>query len=253
MFFLLMGTSSLSARTTFQTSFDDPLLHAALEDADSAFEAAGGAVRRINPAHDEDRHFLRTVDSDYFGTGDFAFEVSFTNPIGNGIGTIQYIGLGSAVPNANYYNEPGPPSGDAGTGTGSVYLRIHSPDIVDGRIDWAFNYGTGDQIFAEQIGVLATEGAHRARIAVVGDVVTVAIDEQFTGTFAPTISATIDLNAYPLIRTALLSDSHAFFGTALPVVTYDDFIIMPEPSGIVLAVCAGIGRGLCRRRIRRYV
>jgi hypothetical protein len=233
----------------FSTDFAGPPLHPSLEDPDSAFAIAFQQIQRNPPAHSEDRHYIRTVDNDYFTTGNFAFEVSFTNPVGDGIGTIQYIGLGSGTANEAYYREPGPPTGVAGTGTGSVYFRIHAPDIVDGRIDWAFNYAVpGEEVFVEQIGNIFTEGTHRARIAVKGDIITMQIDENYTGSFSPTISSTIDLALYPQIKTALLNESRAFFGTAQYFVTYDDFAIVPEPATGVLALAGMLGLQLSRRR-----
>jgi hypothetical protein len=235
----------------FSTDFSGPSLHPGLEDPDSAFVVAFDQIQRLPPAHSEDRHFVRTTDSDYFTTGSFAFEVSFTNPTGDGIGTIQYIGLGSATPNLAFHNEPGPLTGTPGTGTGSVYFRIHAPDIVDGRIDWAFNYAVpGDEVFAEAIGYLLTEGTHRARIAVNGDLITMQIDENYAGSFSPTISSTIDLALYPQIKTALLNESRAFFGTAQNFVTYDNFVIVPEPAGTVLFLVADIGLGSVGRKRR---
>ena len=117
----------------------------------------------------------------------------------------------------------------AGTGTGSVYLRIHAPDSVGGRIDWAFNLSVpGEEVFAEAIGYLLNEGTHRARVEVSGDLLTFKIDEDYTGTFAPTITSTVDLTLYPQIKTALLNESRAFFGSAQYFVTYDDFSIVPN-------------------------
>jgi hypothetical protein len=88
----------------------------------------------------------------------------------------------------------------------------------------------GEGILGEGIGTILSVGLHRARIRATGDVLEMSIDENYTGSFTPTISSSIDLTLYPQIKTALLNDSHAFFGTALPDVKYDDFALVPEPT-----------------------
>ncbi len=230
---LVVSSSLASGGTIFHTGFDSPPLHPGLQDADAAFTLSGGAVQRTSSAGPTDRRYIRTSDSDYFATGDFEFEVSFTNPFGS----IQFIGLGTGARNPSFANEPGPASGGPGSGTGAVNLRIHSPDIVGGRVDWAFNIGiVGEQVLVTSIGILNNVGLHRARVSVLNDFLTLAIDQNYTGIFSPTISTTVDLGVHPTIKAALLNESRAFFGTAQTGLAYDNFRIVPEPASLGLLV-----------------
>ena len=241
---LVINSSLASARTLFHTSFDSPPLHPGLQDADASYSIAGGVIHRSSSSGPTDRRYIRTVDTDYFATGDFSYEVSFTNTFGS----IQFIGLGTGARNPGFANEPGPASGGPGSGTGSVNLRIHSPDIVGGRVDWAFNLGVvGEQVLVQSIGFLNTVGLNRARVSVLDDLLTLAIDQNYTGSFSPTISTTIDLALFPVIKAALLNESRAFFGTAQTGLDYDDVVIVPEPTSVIMLLMGTLGYAVLRR------
>lgn len=214
-----------AANMAVHSDFSGGSLPAGMQDPDSAFTISSGAISRTSSTGPLDRHYVRTTDTDYFSSaGDFVYEISFTNPAG----TMQFIGIGNGERNSAFANEPGPVSGAAGTGFGALNLRIHSPDIASGRIDWAFNHGVpSEQVLTLGIGNVFSSGTHRARISTVGDLVTLAIDENYSGSFTPTISTTLDLSqpAYAAIKTAMLNESRPFFGTANTGILYDDLSI----------------------------
>lgn len=222
---IAVSPQSATADLALSSDFSSGSLPAGMQDPDSAYTISGGVVFRTSSTGSADRRYIRATDTDYFSSaGDFAYEISFTNLSG----TIQFIGIGNGERNGAFSNEPGPASGVAGTGFGALNLRIHSPDIASGRIDWAFNHGVmSEQVLTLGIGNIFSYGTHRARISTAGDLVTLAIDENYSGSFTSTISTTIDLNlpAYAAIKTALLNEARPFFGTANTGILYDDLSI----------------------------
>lgn len=248
---IVFAAAPAFAGTVFTTDFTNPTLHPELQDVDSAYTISGGVLSRTAYDASGTRRYVRTVAADYFSaSSDYVFEVSFTTPWS----TIQFIGIGSGVRGSSY-SEPA---------NGSLNFRIHSPDIASGRVDWAYNFGGGgDTVFVSTIGTLSSFGTHRARIATSGNVLTLAIDENYAGAFTPSFSTTIDLNSYPAIVAALNAESRYFFGTSDASVLYDDVMVgLASPSAIPEIDPAGLGSVLAlvtgslgllerRRRARR--
>jgi hypothetical protein len=126
-------------------------------------------------------HYVRTVRADY--VDDFQFDVTYTPTAITFIG----VGPGEATPP---FTEP---ARDA------LYLRLHSPDVVGGRVDISFN--DNFNTIVSPAGFVTEPGPHRARITRAGDVIRFEVDVQATGPFvAEKIVATVDLRQHPDIR-----------------------------------------------------
>ncbi|MCC7475842.1 MAG: hypothetical protein IT425_10630 [Pirellulales bacterium] len=239
-FAILLATAFPAfAGSFFSTDFSSPTLHSELQDADSAFSISGGNTSLTSFVSPTSRHYIRTVDSDYFSSPtDFTYELTFTSPFSDP-GVIQFIGLGDGSPTG--------PSGEPGSG--SLNLRIHGPNVVSGRVDLGYNGSLVPGYMG--IGYIGTTGPHRLRLSSLGSLLTFQIDVNYNGTFGADIASSIDLSnpAHSSILGALNSSSRLFFGTALPAVDYDDMLVesvVPEP-GFAFLLFAAVGLLACRR------
>jgi len=180
------------------------------EDADGAFQVDGGGFRRTGnePSQSSNRHFMRTVQSN-FALTDWTCQITFHTPA-NAPDDIIFIGLGEAVPDSSFFNEP----------RNSLNFRIHQGATAFGT-GWdvdvmAHDIGNFHWTYTNQgVGSLpgATGGAFTAWIRKAGNQVTFEI-------LSTAIVATI-----PKIATAapflFTSPSRLFFGNASGAYTFD--------------------------------
>ena len=186
-----------------------------LQDADSAYTLAGGTISKTIFNNGSDRHYIRTVATD-FNTVDFVAELTFTTTAGQGT-MIHYFGLGPGIQGIDFNESPG------------VTFRIHSSDTVGGRVDAGVRFPVGTFTGTLGIGNITTSGGtHRAQITKSGNQVDFAIDVDFNGTFTPDITSQIaDLAAAaPFLNN---TNSRIFFGTASATDVFDDLLITVTP------------------------
>jgi len=208
----------------FEENFDSATPNP-LREGYGAFTFVDGAVRTTGASSGNDRHYMRTVATNY-NSLDFVYELTFTTTHQSRT-SLNFIGIGHGDrrPGGSFaHNEP----------WNSLYLRIHTPNVQGGYIAVA-NAPVHD--FA-RIGAIPVAGTHRSRIEKRGNEITFSIDAHFDGTFAADMSYTFDdVTAVAPFLTD--TDSHLFFGTAYPVDRFDDLRIIPEPSTLVL-LCTGL-------------
>jgi hypothetical protein len=196
----------------FSTDFAIPALHPSLQDPNAAYAIAGGVIRQTRTGDESYvRRYVRTARSDYFDNFQFDLTYSATG--------ITFIGVGAG--------DPTPPFSEPATD--SLYLRLHGPTVVGGRVDVSFN-GPFNYI-AYSFGALSTTGPHRARITRTGDLVRFEVDGEATGPFAPEMAADVDLGAHPEIRAALSRQSRLFFGTGETSAPFDNFSVQAVGPG----------------------
>ena len=219
-------------------NFSAATLSPSLEDFDVAYTIAGGKIRKTTFNNNSDRHYVRTVATDY-NTVDFVAELTFTlTDLPGGAFAIHYFGLGSGDPDPTFFNES----------TG-VYFRIHSSDQAGGQVDAVAKPPDGgfSPLGTFGIGNITSTGAtHRARITKIGNQVKFDIDVDFTGTFVSDMSSQItDLAAaVPFLND---TNSRIYFGTASAIDTFDDLTITvvetlftdEVPLGIALDIAGG--------------
>ena len=191
-----------------------------------------------------DRAYISTISGDYLSTN-FVFEITLNSPFD--ASSYMFVGLGSGLGNSSYANEP----------QDSLFLRIHSPDLVGGdgdnrgRVDVATLTSTGPPVFtlvAQDFGRLGTNaGTHRIRLTKVADALTFALDKDYSGTFVSDMNYTVNniSTTAPFLNNA---NSHLFFGGARTSSSWDDLSIVPEPSRAALAALGLCGLILRRRR-----
>ena len=217
LFATLIPYSSADAATALNVKFSGTTLSPSLEDADGAYTIAGGKIRKTIFNNGSDRHYIRTVATDY-NTVDFVAELTFTLTDLPVDFAIHNLGLGSGSPGV-VFNE-----------ANGVLFRIHSSDIVGGRVDAGVRFPDGSFIGAIGIGNITTSGGtHRARIAKIGNQVNFDIDVDFTGTFTSDMSSQIaDVTAAaPFLDN---TNSRIFFGTASATDVFDDLRITVLPN-----------------------
>ncbi len=203
------------------------------------FTLADGVIRSNGLiANHDDRRYIRTTTSDY-NTRDFIYELTFTTTLVDQV-SINYMGIGRGnkrtdQPNFGY-NEPWE----------SLTFRVHTPNVQDGYISIA-DSPVNDLVI---LGDIPNGGTHRARIKKVGKEITFSIDRNYNGIFSADMSHTFpDIEVVAPYLDPL--NSRLFFGTALPVDSFDDLLIapIPEPAGVVLCVM-GMAALACLRRNR---
>ena len=218
----LPGKTGRDAAPRFDTdlpgSLDAPpiLLDLELEDADGAFQIDAGGIRRTGnePAQSSNRYYMRTVQSD-LAFSDWRCLITFHTPA-NAPDDIIFLGLGEAVPDSSFYNEP----------RNSLNFRIHQGttafgtewdvDVMGhdvGNFHWTYsNLGVGSLP-----GVAG--GTFTAQIRKIGRQVTFEILDT-------AISATVPDIATDAVF-LFTSDSRIFFGNASSAYSFDD------PIGVV--------------------
>jgi hypothetical protein len=190
----------------FSTGFDTASLSPSLEDPDKAYVIGDGVIHTTRTGSDSfRRRYVRTKRADYFDN--FVYEVTYSAT------GITFIGVGPGEPTAPF-SEPA---------EGSLYLRLHGPTIVDGRVD--VSYDNPFNYIAQDFGRLSTPGPHRARITRTGDLVRFEVDADATGPFTADFGTTVDLGQYPQIKAALAKESRLFFGNGEPESPFDNFSV----------------------------
>lgn len=213
LFIAMLPCSSAQAAEAFDEGFGGPTLNPSLEDPDNAYTIANDAVSLTSSTDHSDRHYIRTVSTDY-NACDFVAEVTFTLTVfPRDNGSLIFFGLGSGARDSSRYNEP----------QDSVLFRIHTPDVVGGRVDAVSHTTGGNYLAGASIGSIVTSGGtHRARIMKTGNEASFSIDVDFNGTF----SGDMSYHFYDLATVAPFLDdtsSRLFFGTASTVDSFDDF------------------------------
>jgi Ca2+-binding RTX toxin-like protein len=190
----------------FSTDFSVPALHPSLQDPDAAYAITGGVIRQTRTgAESYVRRYVRTARSDY--SGDFQFDLTYSAT------GITFIGVGAG--------DPTPPFSEPAAD--SLYLRLHGPTVVGGRVD--ISYDNNFNTIVYDAGSITDPGPHRARITRTGDLIRFQVDAQPSGPFVPEIDATVDLAEHPEIRAALQRESRLFFGTGETNAPFDNFSV----------------------------
>ncbi|QNN23247.1 LamG domain-containing protein [Planctomycetales bacterium ZRK34] len=201
-------------------------LHPALEDRGGNYTFSGDVAENT-----AGRDFVRTRATDY-NTVDFIAEVTYTRLDSTGP-NIAFFGLGDGVPDAGEFGNPYP----------ALYLETQNL-----RIEQDAAFGSNDStVFA------LTEpglGTHRLQIIKLGDDITFAVDENYTGgPFVADQSHTLSLSTVaPFLNAA---NSRIFFGSenAASRTTFDDLVITTIPAPMALPAGLGlIAMMLLRRR-----
>jgi hypothetical protein len=106
--------------------------HLALMDGDGAFDTAG-TFRRIGdePGQSRNRHYMKSVRADLISS-DWTFRLTFHAPA-NAPDDIIFVGLGEAVPDPTFFNEP----------RNSVNFRIHQGATAFG-VGWRVDVAAHD-------------------------------------------------------------------------------------------------------------
>lgn len=201
----------------FVARFNGAQLNVHVDDADAGYQSGNGVIRRTGdegPAS-ANRHYVTTRRSDY-ASGDWMYEITFASPP-DAPDDIIFIGVGEAVPDGEYFNEP----------QNSLNFRIHQGQFAfftGWRVDVAA-HGIGYGVFtyfAEAVGYLPPGpegGIFTARIRKEGSQATFEILGTTIVVVIPDIHA-----AAPFLAP---SPSRLFFGNASGVYSYDDMLVLP--------------------------
>jgi hypothetical protein len=190
-----------------------------LRDPDQGFVVQGGVIRRAGPQADptaaccsSDRHYIVTARADYLSR-DWTYEVSFTTP-SQAPEEVVFIGLGEAVPDPLFYNEPRNSLYFAiaqGTTGYALGWRVNAHD--EGM--WSLTYVTyGDHVGGPSGGV------YTVRIRKVGASATFEVLGSDIAVTVPDIAAAAPFLAGVPVR--------LFFGNALSNYSFDDMRVLPE-------------------------
>lgn len=184
-----------------------------------------------------DRHYLRTNDLD-FSTMDFVFEGTYTIPTGGADAfAIAFLGMGGGAYDEEF-ETPASPSiyGEiAPVGFGGGYFRANDRGAAN----------TDSGLLGLNNGGWGGDTAHRVRLT--WDAGTqqalVEVDQGYTGSFSADFSYAIDGSDNGFNS----SNSQLFIGGGNGA-TWDDLVVIPEPSSLALLV--GFGPLLLQRRRR---
>ena len=217
---------------------------------------AGVAQNNASPVYDPvsetnitPRTYITTVATNY-NTVDFIYEVSFTVAGGGGQG-LAYVGIGSGQPNSGFYDEP----------ASAFYLRQSPTDFDRGSTGYSIGLPNGTHVESPLANPGPGNGAYRAQVQKVGNLVTIGLDTNYTGgPFVATYSATKSM----LTELSFLDSTNTrlFFGTASASTTFDNLSITgpgavpeidPAGTGSVLALVTGALGVIERRRRERKV
>ncbi|HVR72698.1 MAG TPA: hypothetical protein VMT52_00125 [Planctomycetota bacterium] len=196
--------SSFAAEVFFDENFNSGGPNASLEGY-SGFVLSDGSIHRNQQGpSDQERRYIRTLVRDY-NERDFVLELTYVS----GESTITYVGIGLGDGEGQAYSEP----------KLSMTFRIHSPDVVDGRIDVNTTQG------GIEIGNVRSIGPNRVRIEKRGNRISFAIDAEFNGVFSADVEREFILST----AGSFLGDDgcHLFFGSARAGTLFDDLTIYP--------------------------
>jgi hypothetical protein len=158
--------------------------------------------------------YIRTV-ADNYATLDFTFQVTVS--VTNGFGLfIAFVGIGSGLGDPAYSGEPG----------GSAYLGCDFVTHFGGELYFftAPGFGAGHNGVAISPNSLLSGGTHRVQIQKQGDVLSFGLHLNYAGgPFVATYSTNLSLSANLSYLNA--TNSHLFFGTMAPQITFDDLFI----------------------------
>ena len=181
-----------------------------LVDADGAFEVTSDGIRRTGnePSQSSNRHYMKSVRADYIAS-DWSSQITFHSP-DNAPDDIIFIGLGEAVPDSSFYNEP----------RNSMNFRICQGATAFGtnwRVDVAA-HDTGNFHWTysnEGVGALpgAAGGTHTVRISKSGAEATFEILDAGITVIIPDLSV-----AAPFL---FAGASRIFFGNASSAYLFD--------------------------------
>jgi hypothetical protein len=189
-----------------------------LLDADGGFDLTGGEIRRTGnePSQSSNRHYMKSVRADYIAS-DWTYQITFHSPA-NAPDDIIFIGLGEAVPDSSFYNEP----------RNSVNFRIHQGatsfgngwdvDVVAhdvGNLHWTYsNLG---------VGALpgAAGGTHTVQMSKSGAETTLEILDAGIVVTIPDLAV-----AAPFLYTGA---SRIFFGNASSAYSFDPPLLLLSP------------------------
>lgn len=218
----LVSTGEASAQSAFFVErFMGTKLGTHLVDADSEFQLGKGYVHRSGnegPAS-ANRHYITTARHDYLSR-DWTYDITFFSPT-FAPDDILFIGLGEAVPDPSYFNEP----------QNSINFRIHQGEFAfftGWRVDVAA-HSVGFGVFTYfdiAVGFLPPNaidgGLFTARIRKSGTEVTF----QILDTDPPIVVTIPDVRlAAPFLDA---SNSRLFFGNASSDYLYSDMRVLPD-------------------------
>jgi hypothetical protein len=186
-----------------------------LVDADGAFQIDSGGIRRTGnePGQSSNRHYMKTAQSD-FVSSDWTCQITFHTPA-NAPDDIIFIGLGEAVPDSSFYNEP----------RNSLNFRIHQGTT-------GFGVGWDVDVMAHDVGYFHWTYSNQG----VG-----SLPSAQGGTFTAQIRKTGSQTTFEILDTAIIvtvpdlriaapflytSASRIFFGNASGGYFFDDPLVV---------------------------
>ncbi len=212
----------------FSTGFEGPGLDANLQDPSGAFTISGTAFNTAGA----DRRYLSTIETSYNSVPTWTAELVFVTPTGEHGGI--YYGLGSAVPDPSYYDEP----------SNSIFANFfHLSWHPDGMLVQKHTSGGVQTSTLQAFPQFASGSPQRAIITKSGDSITFALDINNDG------GVDYTSNAYSLASDAPFlnnTNSRIFFGTTESGIQFDSLTVTPEPATMGLMLL-GVVRVLRRR------
>jgi hypothetical protein len=239
-------SSHAAAAIVFTADFNDGL-------ANPNLVASGGTITYAGQKAafgDNARYYLETVDTDY-ATVSFTVEATLTLASGNN-NNIAYMGMGAGTMNSSNFNAPGGPAVFAEIGPASFvggYARFNDTAANNSNLDGGLK--------GQNNGGWGNGTVHRVRFSwdASTQIATIAVDQNYTGTFAADFSAVYD---GVTTNAGLNSTNNGFNAGNSKIVfgggagdSWDDIVVtvVPEPATASVLMAGGAGvLGLMRRR-----
>lgn len=235
---LIIGSAvpSASAAISLTDSFSGPTLTAGLEaSAADTYTFSNGGVSNTGTSGGQ---YIRTTATNLRSL-DFSMLLTYTNVDGYGGGGIAFFGLGSGVPDEDFYTEP----------LHAVYFRNAPDDFNDGKINASINSAPGTVDELQPTGAPGS-GTHRVRLTKLSDILTFEFDvDSSGGVFTSDYSKSFDLGL-PTFSFLTNSNSRLFFGSQAEGVSFSEVSIsaVPEPAGVLGTIGLLAGGAFFRRR-----